>query len=60
MKFNLEINIGSDAVLTYDDIAAILKRYAGILDGSTAPVVGEGVRLFDINGNTVGNWKVSR
>ncbi len=65
MKIQLEINIGNDAVQTYNNIFTILAEHAhGISMGDfgnpfQAPVVGEGRMLKDDNGNAVGQWEVT-
>ena len=52
-KFKLEIELGNDAMITVDDVAAALRNIAHRLD--TAGVGrGQRVGILDANGNTVG------
>ena len=63
MKFKLEIEIGNDAMLDYDDLSQALIGMARKFDSryregrEVVPGVNASVR--DTNGNTVGHWNIS-
>ena len=62
-KFSLTIAIGNDAMLTSNDIAEALNRTADKLWGdecSALTVAGESGKVYDLNGQPVGEWKVSK
>lgn len=54
MKFSIEITLGNDAMLTGDDVADALITVAGKVR-DIAPFMMAG-RIFDANGNPVGEW----
>ena len=54
MKFKLEIEIGNDAMLDYDDLARVLHRVASSLRGMGKPNINDFDPIRDDNGNTVG------
>lgn len=56
MKFILEIELGNDAMRKYADIRRALKSDLR-LDGKVA--IGDGVKIFDANGNCVGHWEIT-
>jgi hypothetical protein len=60
MKFQLEIELGNDAMQTLDDvIAAIQASRKSLADGGEPLTVGDRDPILrDENGNTVGGWKV--
>lgn len=66
MKFQLEIELGNDAMLTGGDVASALRRIADkldVLDRTTAGSDLEGVEegtVRDLNGNKVGRWSVGK
>lgn len=57
MRFKLEIELGSDAMQTSNDIARALRCVAGYaaLESAQRP---EPVSIQDREGNTVGSWEV--
>lgn len=63
MKFTLEIELGNDAMQTYDDIAEALCSVADFLHDNTN-VAGPNEatysnrQIFDANGNRVGSWDI--
>jgi hypothetical protein len=60
MKFTIEIELGNDEMRTWPDIAESLRRaYGGIRDEEAIVAPDRGA-LRDINGNKVGEWKVTR
>ena len=56
MKFELEIELGNEAMLNAEDVAATLAQVAHELKFSR---VSSGINgnIRDINGNTVGSWE---
>jgi hypothetical protein len=65
MTFTLKIELGNDAMQTYDDIAAALRKVAARLNSGGNTVIDEdadlaitGGRIKDVNGNTVGEWSL--
>lgn len=56
MKFVLEIELGNDAMRNYSDIRRTLKADLR-LDGK--PTIGDGIKIFDVNGNCVGHWEIT-
>ena len=64
MKFTLEIEMGNDAMQTYSDICLALKnlKFASrlyIRQTNGSPHDGDGSKIMDRNGNSVGWWEVS-
>jgi uncharacterized protein (DUF2141 family) len=64
MKFTLEIELGNDAMRSYQDIRDALKQVilsAGSCASSHArPTDGDGAKIMDLNGNSVGTWGVTK
>lgn len=60
MKFSLKITLGNAAMLTPEDIALALRKVAGNVQGCLDLEVGDHDSIRDLNGNTVGEWKVIR
>lgn len=61
MKFKLDIELGNAAMLEGHDIAEALRKVASQIEH----VQHDGLArrtdaIHDLNGNTVGRWKVSR
>ena len=57
MKFKLELTLGNDAMQTGKDISRSL--FDSLKGEEHLPLeVGVGGVLWDVNGNTVGKWKV--
>ena len=56
MRFVLEIELGNDAMRKYADIRRALKSDLR-LDGKVT--IGDGVKIFDLNGNCVGHWEIT-
>lgn len=58
-KFTLTINLGNEAMQTPQDIAEALREVVRRLDlhslQGTEPITG---KIRDLNGNTVGEWKI--
>lgn len=62
MKFTLTIDLGDDAMQTGDDIANALRGIAVLVaeEYGSSPAFPDIGRVADVNGNTVGTWKVTR
>jgi hypothetical protein len=62
MKFQLEIELGNDAMQTYDDVRQALKSVCAYLkeyrQGEEVEA-GDDTPIRDLNGNTVGTWTVT-
>ncbi len=63
MKFKLEIDLGNAAMQSFGDIANALLKVSNKLDernecGQT-PNGQDLERIRDVNGNTVGKWKLT-
>ena len=58
MEFNLTIKLGNEAMQTGPDIAEALQGVASSVDAFGIEP-GDGGAIVDINGNRVGEWKVS-
>ncbi len=58
MRLTIEIGLGSETMRTGDDVALLfwVMSVRGIEDGELVP--GHGGGLADINGNSVGTWRV--
>ena len=60
MKFKIEIELGNDAMQSYDDIRSAIDKslilYHGA--GKNVPFVGEHVTIRDVYGNRIGKWEV--
>lgn len=57
-EFRLRIRLGNDAMQTHEDIAAALQANPNFGEGEALP--GDSGTIFDANGNTVGEWKVTK
>lgn len=55
-KFTLEIELGNDAMRTYQDIREVLQM---VTKGRHGPKIGDGNNIRDLNGNTVGRWEIT-
>lgn len=61
MNFYLKIKMGNDAMQTHDDLAAILIELGRYLETTGANArIGEIGTTRDLNGNRVGDWKITR
>lgn len=61
MKFTLTIDLGNDAMQTSDDIGKALADISKTMRGDHTKVLhieGQGAKIRDVNGNTVGEWRV--
>lgn len=61
MKFQLEIELGNDAMQTYDDVSQALKSVRAYLKEyrqSEEVEADDNAPIRDLNGNTVGKWEV--
>lgn len=62
MKFTLEIKIGNDAMLDYDDLSQVLIGMARKMDFRYREgldiVSGANSTVRDSNGNRVGHWSI--
>ena len=67
-SFDLNIELGNAAMLTGDDVAAALRKVADRVENQTTHSVNDDGerqvdemdgRIFDENGNRVGNWAIS-
>lgn len=60
MRFTLEIEFGNEAMQTPDDVAGALEQTASRLMGIEGITSADDAGLvFDLNGNTVGQWSVT-
>lgn len=61
MKFTLTIELDNDAFGDPQELARILRKLADSPDlpGLGWAAAGDTMRVADINGNTVGGWKVT-
>lgn len=58
-KLTIEIKLGNDAMCTGEDVGAKLNQLADLFAGF-GPNLRPGERaIMDLNGNTVGSWKVT-
>jgi hypothetical protein len=60
VRFELGIELGNDAMRTWAHVRRALRELIN-RDGGPAqrsPQPGEGGRILDVNGNTVGGWVV--
>lgn len=55
-KFTLELDLGSDAMRTGEDVAAALAKVANLI-GPWNPLFPGGRKILDENGNSVGSWE---
>lgn len=58
MKLVLHIEFGNDAMKTYNDAAKSLEQTAKKLRDYARVTAGEGGRIMDKNGNSVGRWDI--
>lgn len=64
MRFVLSIDLGNDAMQYYNDIREAIHDRLRLthLEAATRnprkPSVGDGAKVMDLNGNTVGKWEV--
>jgi hypothetical protein len=63
MKFTLTIELGNDAMQSYQDLRDALKQVATKLGSRQhcmkgTPSDGDGSKVMDENGNSVGEWKI--
>ncbi len=61
MKFTLEINLGNEAMLTGDDLAAAIINVArrNFLNNGDDVSCRDSGYVMNRNGNRVGEWKVA-
>lgn len=58
MTFTITIRLGNDAMQTTENVAAALEKTAEkIRDYQDPPAAGEGGRVMDVNGQSVGEWR---
>ena len=60
MKFRLTIELGNDVMQTGTDVARVLEKVANFLTSYEALQPDLSNNLRDLNGNKVGEWKVTR
>lgn len=60
LYFNMSIELGNDAMQTYDDLAAALEKTAKKLRVYAHPEPGETGRIMDTNGLSVGRWRINK
>lgn len=62
LKFQLHIYLGNAAMLTYADVAAVLRRVAQTLEQYGEEIEQAGPYAIhpirDLNGNPVGSWRL--
>jgi len=56
--FSLTLAMGNDAMLTAVDVATALEQTAASLRKETEFLAGRSSNIRDVNGNTVGKWRV--
>ena len=56
MKLKIELEFGNEAMQTYSQAVAAIRRAIGWRHEVTR----EEGRLMDLNGNTVGKWSVTK
>ncbi len=56
-KFTLTIKLGNEAMQTGDDVAWLLRKVIRDLEGNPLTEA-DSQRYVDLNGNSVGEWKV--
>jgi hypothetical protein len=60
MKFNLEIELGNDAMQTTAGIGRALIKYGQrFRNESDGPAIRDGGKIMDENGNSVGKWEIA-
>jgi hypothetical protein len=59
MKFKLKIELGNAEMTSFSDVAGALTELANRVRGFRLEL-GDNGGLRDINGNTVGAWKVTK
>ena len=65
MKFTLEIELGNDVMQRWDEIRTAIKeaimpiRLSRNAHNLNRPHDGDGGKIMDINGNSVGKWDVT-
>jgi hypothetical protein len=59
MEFTLKIEMGNDAMQSYADIAQAVQRIFSDFSRRYEPAEDDAGRIYDANGNKVGNWEVS-
>jgi hypothetical protein len=59
-KFVLEIELGNDAMQTGSDIASAIRRVADHVEEMGTAVVAFKETIRDLNGNSVGYFKVTK
>ncbi len=57
MKLTLTLEFGNDAMQTYAEARAAIT--AKLRTGALKPREGDGGKLMDLNGNSVGTWEVT-
>ena len=60
MKFKLEIRLGNEAMENGMDLAMVLKTLAARLHRESDISDGDKGNLRDQNGNTVGEWEITK
>lgn len=60
MVFKMEIELGNDAMQTYEDLARSLEKTASKLRDYADPPDTNGGRIIDMNGLAVGRWRVGK
>lgn len=55
--FQVQIQLGNDAVRNGWDVARLLRALAYKVEGTALAQI-DGGRLMDLNGNSVGTWEV--
>lgn len=61
MKFMVEIELGNASMTTGNDVAQALEILAEQIEDESLHSSSEwGGSIRDVNGNTVGNWRVTR
>ncbi len=57
MKLTITLQFGNDAMQTYSEARAAIAH--ALRTGALKPRDGDGGKLMDLNGNSVGAWEVS-
>jgi hypothetical protein len=58
MNFKLYIEFGNEAMETWQDLAAVLRKLAKKVDNYDCDMEEQTEVIMDLNGNRVGTWSI--
>lgn len=58
MKIVIEIDLGNEAMQTPVDVENAVAMHVRTVSDTAPLTAGQGGRILDVNGNTVGRWEV--